>query len=130
MFTREEIIQTFDLCHRVGIKPGAYLIVGISVERKQDILDIISLVERIEPSFLNFSFLTPFLNTALYTATRHWIGDWDYERWDNFDATVYACKFEIDPRKIINMILDAYLKKIASVCRTAITNSRMRHKEG
>ena len=113
-FTREKIIQAFDLCHRVGIKPGAYLIVGVPGETKQDILDTVSIVERIEPSLLNFSFLTPFPNTALYTATQHWIGDWDYEQWDDFDATVYTCKFEIDPREARNIILNAYLKKIAS----------------
>jgi radical SAM superfamily enzyme YgiQ (UPF0313 family) len=113
-FTREKIIQAFDLCYRVGIKPGAYLIVGVPGETKQDILDTVSLVERIEPSLLNFSFLTPFPNTALYTATQHWIGDWDYEQWDDFDATVYTCKFEIDPREARDMILNAYLKKIAS----------------
>jgi len=113
-FTREKIIQAFDLCHRVGIKPGAYLIVGVPGETRQDILDTIFLVERIEPSLLNFSFLTPFPNTALYTATQHWIGDWDYEQWDDFDATVYTCKFEVDPREARDMILDAYLKKISS----------------
>jgi len=113
-FTREKIIKAFDLCHRVGINPGAYIIVGVPGETKQDILDTISLVERIEPSLLNFSFLTPFPNTALYTATRHWIGDWDYEQWDDFNTTVYICWFEIDPRKARDMILDAYLKKIAS----------------
>ncbi len=113
-FTREKIMQAFDLCHRVGIKPGAYLIVGVPGETRQDILDTISLVERIEPTLLNFSFLTPFPNTALFTATQHWIGDWDYEQWDDFDTTVYTCKFEVDPREARDMILNAYLKKIAS----------------
>ena len=112
-FTREKIIWAFDLCHRVGIKPGAYLIVGVPGETRQDIMDTVSLVERIEPSLLNFSFLTPFPNTALYTATQHWIGDWDYEQWDDFDATVYTCRFEVDPREARDMILDAYLKKIS-----------------
>ncbi len=113
-FTREKIIRAFDLCHKVGIKPGAYLIVGVPGETKQDIMDTISLVERIEPSLLNFSFLTPFPNTKLYTATQHWIGDWDYEQWDDFDVTVYTCEFEIDPRKARDMIMDVYLKKISS----------------
>lgn len=113
-FTREKIIWAFDLCHRVGIKPGAYLIVGVPGETKQDILDTVSLVERIEPSLLNFSFLTPFPNTALYTATQHWIGDWDYEQWDDFDTTVYTCKFEVDPREARDIISNAYLKKISS----------------
>lgn len=111
-FTREKIIRAFDLCHRVGIKPGAYLIVGVPGETRQDILDTLSLVERIEPSLLNFSFLTPYPNTSLYTATQQWIGEWDYEQWDDFDATIYTCEFEIDPREARDMILNAYLKKI------------------
>lgn len=113
-FTREKIIHAFNLCHRVGIKPGAYLIVGVPGETRRDIMDTISLVEQIEPTLLNFSFLTPFPNTALFTATQHWIEDWDYEQWDDFNTTVYTCKFEVDPREAKDMILDAYLKKIAS----------------
>lgn len=113
-FTREKIVHTFNLCHKVGIKPGAYLIVGVPGETKQDILDTISLVEQIEPSLLNFSFLTPFPNTALYAKTRHWIGNWDYEQWDDFNTTVYTYKFEVDPKEAENMILNAYLKKISS----------------
>lgn len=113
-FMREKIIRAFDLCHQVGINAGAYLIIGVPGETRQDILDTISLVERIEPSLLNFSFLTPFPNTSLYTATQQWIGEWDYEQWDDFDTTVYNCKFEIDPREARDMILDTYLKKIAS----------------
>ncbi len=113
-FTREKVIRAFDLCRRAGIKAGAYLIVGVPGETKQDVLDTVSLVERIEPSLLNFSFLTPFPNTSLYTATQQWIGEWDYEQWDDFDATVYNCAFEIDPREARGMILEAYRKKIES----------------
>lgn len=112
-FTREKIIRAFDLCHEVGIKAGAYLIVGVPGETYNDIRDTVSLVERIEPSLLNFSYLTPFPNTTLYTATQHWIGDWDFEQWDDFDNSVYTCKFEVDPREAHQMILDAYQRKIA-----------------
>lgn len=113
-FTREKIIHTFDICHQLKMKAGAYLIIGVPGETRRDILDTISLVERIEPTLLNYSFLTPFPNTPLYTATQQWIGEWDYEKWDDFDATVYNCKFEIDPRKARDMIHEVYLKKIAS----------------
>lgn len=113
-FTREKIIRAFDLCRQVGIRAGAYLIVGVPGETRQDILDTISLVERIKPSLLNFSFLTPFPNTSLYTATQQWIGEWDYEQWDDFDATVYNYAFEIDPRETRDMILRVYLKKVAA----------------
>ena len=110
--TKDQIIAAFDLCHSTGIKPGAYLIVGVPGETQKDILETIALVERIEPYLLNLSYLTPFPNTELYTATQQWIGDWDYEQWDDFDNSIYMCEFELDPRQAHKMILDAYHKKI------------------
>lgn len=113
-FTRAQIIQAFDLCHKVGIRSGAYLIVGVPGEMRQDIEASVTLVEQIEPALLNFSFLTPFPGTPLYQATKHLVKDWDFEKWDDFNNTIYDYPFEIDPRKARDLIRDAYLKKIKS----------------
>lgn len=111
-FTRAQIIQAFDLCHKVGIRPGAYLIVGVPGETRQDIEASVTLVEQIEPALLNFSFLTPFLGTPLYQATKHLVKDWDFEKWDDFNNTIYDYPFEVDPREACDLILNAYLRKI------------------
>jgi hypothetical protein len=59
----------------------------------------VSLIERREPSLHNFSFLTPFPNTALYTATQRWIGDRDYEQWNDFNSTCIPVISKLIPEK-------------------------------
>lgn len=111
-FTREQIIKAFDLCHKVGIKAGAYFIIGVPGETRNDILQTISLVERIKPSLLNISYLTPFPATELYKITKQWVMNENYESWDDFQTTVYNCSFEIRPEESEQLILDAYQKLI------------------
>ena len=111
-FTHEKIVQAFELCHKVGMKAGAYLIIGVPGETRQDILQTISLVEEIEPSLLNISYLTPFPATQLYKMTKKWVRNEDYERWDDFQTSVYDFPFEMDPRKSEELILEAYRRKI------------------
>lgn len=111
-FTREEVIKTFTTCHEVELRAGAYLIVGVPGERKEDIDLTIDLVERVRPSLLNFSFLTPFPNTRLYQETSRWIGQNDWTEWDDITKTVYNYHFEVDPIVSRKRILDTYKRLI------------------
>ena len=81
-------------------------------EKKEDIDLTIDLVERIRPSLLNFSFLTPFPNTVLYQKTVRWIGEKDWSKWDDFTRTVYNYPFEVDPCLSRQRIVDAYKRLI------------------
>lgn len=111
-FTREEVIRTFIACHEVGLRAGAYLIVGVPGERKEDINLTIDLVRKIRPSLLNFSFLTPFPNTELYRETSQWIAQKDWIQWDDFTKTVYNYPFEVDPTVSRKRIMDVYKQLI------------------
>jgi radical SAM superfamily enzyme YgiQ (UPF0313 family) len=112
-FTRDMIIHAFALCHAKGIKPSAYVIVGAPGETKEDIKDTISLIQRIRPSLLNISFLTPFPSTRLYELTQQWIADRDFEKWDDFTNSIYNYPFEIAPQQAHDMIMTAYRKMIS-----------------
>lgn len=111
-FTRSQIIAAFRLCHEVGIKPGAYIIIGIPGETERDIKQTISLIEKIEPSLLNISYLTPFPATLLFHMTEEIIRNRNYETWDDFQTSPYAYAFEVDPKESERLILEAYRKKI------------------
>ena len=111
-FTREQVMKTFAACHEVGLRAGAYLIVGVPGETKEDIDLTIDLVQKIKPSLINFSFLTPFPNTKLYQDTAQWIGQKDWTQWDDFMRTVYSYPFEVDPQVSRQRILDAYKRLI------------------
>jgi radical SAM superfamily enzyme YgiQ (UPF0313 family) len=112
-FTRKQIIDAFQLCHKVGMKPGAYLIIGVPGETRQDILQTISLIEEIEPTLVNISYLTPFPATSLYAMTNQWVRPVEYDEWDDFQTSIYDYPFEIEPIKAEEMILAAYRSKIA-----------------
>ncbi len=111
-FTREEVIKTFIACREVGLRAGAYLIIGVPGERKEDIDLTIDLVRKIRPSLLNFSFLTPFPNTKLYHETSQWIEQKDWTQWDDFTKTVYNYPFEVDPTVSRKRIISVYKQLI------------------
>ncbi len=107
-FTREQVMKTFAACHEVGLRAGAYLIVGVPGETREDIDLTIDLVRTIKPSLINFSFLTPFPNTQLHQDTAQWIGERDWTKWNDLTNTIYNYPFEDDPRVSRQRILDAY----------------------
>ena len=113
--TRDQIEKAFDLCHRVGVKPGAYLIVGVPGERVEDIDATISLLDNIKPTLLNYSYLTPFPGTEIYRNTAHLIAEPDYTLWDDFRRTVYqdAC-FEVPPHVSLQRIKSHYEQMLAA----------------
>jgi anaerobic magnesium-protoporphyrin IX monomethyl ester cyclase len=87
---RDQIKKAFSLCHSVGIKPGAYLIVGVPGETVEDIDDTISLLGEIKPAMINLSWLTPFPGTEIFKRTVHLISEHDYSKWDDFRCSPYG----------------------------------------
>lgn len=108
-FTRQQTIDTFQLCHQAGIKPGVFIIVGVPGETKEDIEATESLIKEIRPYLLNFSYLTPFPNTPLYRKTKDWLVTDDYTQWDEMTMTPYKPEcFEVDPQKAHDQIYEVF----------------------
>jgi radical SAM superfamily enzyme YgiQ (UPF0313 family) len=97
-FNRKQIIETFYLCHQIGIRPGMYLIVGVPGETKEDIESTKRLIRECRPYLLNFSYLMPFPGTPLFKKTKEWIKHYNYHRWDEMNSSVYNFPFEINPK--------------------------------
>jgi anaerobic magnesium-protoporphyrin IX monomethyl ester cyclase len=62
----EKVAKAFDLCHNVGVKTWATIIIGSPKERKQDIELTDRLLQRIKPDYLEIFYLTPYKGTILY----------------------------------------------------------------
>jgi radical SAM superfamily enzyme YgiQ (UPF0313 family) len=62
----EKTVQTFDLCHEVGVKTWATMIVGSPEEQREDIELTDKLLERIKPDYLEIFYLTPYKGTVVY----------------------------------------------------------------
>jgi len=62
----ESAIKAFDLCHDVGVKTWATIIIGSPEEQSEDIEMTNRLLQRIKPDYLEIFYLTPYKGTALY----------------------------------------------------------------
>ena len=62
----EDAIKAFDLCHEVGVKTWATIIIGSPTEQKEDVEMTDRLLQRIRPDYLEVFYLTPYPGTILY----------------------------------------------------------------
>ena len=68
--TLDQVRETFKNTHAAGIKPYAYLMMGVPTETLEDINRTIDFVDEIKPEYLNYSICTPFPKTYLYENAR------------------------------------------------------------
>lgn len=64
--TVEESREALKLTKKVGIKPVAYFILGSPVETYEEALESIEFAKKLDPTYVQFSTLSPFYGTALY----------------------------------------------------------------
>jgi anaerobic magnesium-protoporphyrin IX monomethyl ester cyclase len=71
----EDAIKAFDLCHEVGLKTWATIIIGSPEEQKEDVELTDRLLRRINPDYLEIFYLTPYRGTVLYdkAAEEGWV---------------------------------------------------------
>ncbi len=62
----ERIIETFDMCHSVGIKPCASVMLGAPPETREDLEKTYDLVRRIKPFTWHMHITTPLCGSYLY----------------------------------------------------------------
>jgi radical SAM superfamily enzyme YgiQ (UPF0313 family) len=111
-FTREQIIQAFEMCHKKRIRPGMYLIIGIPGETREDIEATKSLIRECRPYLLNFSYLMPFPGTLLFKKTKQWIRDYNFSKWDEMRESIYNFPFEIDPKEAHDEIYGVFQEMV------------------
>jgi anaerobic magnesium-protoporphyrin IX monomethyl ester cyclase len=75
----EQIRQAFSLTHRAGLETMAYFILGIPVESFSDELQTIRFAKEINPTYVQFSTLSPYCGTRLYqeAAGKNWLRETD-----------------------------------------------------
>ena len=111
-FTKRQIIDAFEICHQVDIRPGMYLIVGVPGETKEDIEATKSLVKKCRPYLLNFSYLMPFPGTFLFERTKQWIRHYNFSQWDEMRESIYNFPFEINPKEAHDEIYKVFQEMV------------------
>jgi len=64
--TIKKIIETFDLCHKYGIRTFANMLINVPGETEQDLTDILNLLDRIKPEVVFLNIFFPFPGTEIY----------------------------------------------------------------
>lgn len=81
--TLKQVETAFRLTRKIGIQTLAYFIIGSPGETKEDILETMNFVKKLNPDFVQFTLLTPFPATPIYAdALRRGILKYDY--WQKF----------------------------------------------
>ncbi len=63
--TVRQVKEAFQLCHEAGIRPGAFLLVGLPQETPADVVAMKTLLKDIRPAFISVSIAAPFPGTAI-----------------------------------------------------------------
>jgi len=111
-FSRKQILEAFKACHKVGIHPGMYLILGVPGETKEDIEATKTLVKECRPYLLNFSYLMPFPGTVLFQETKQWIKSYCFTEWDEMEQSIYNFPFEISPKEAHDEIYQLFQEMV------------------
>ena len=111
-FTRKKIIEAFKISHKIGIRPGMYLILGIPGETREDIEDTKNLIRECRPYLLNFSYLMPFPGTPLFEETKQWIKSYNFSEWDEMRESIYSFPFEVKPGQAHDEIYQVFQEMV------------------
>lgn len=64
--TLEQVQRTFAITKKAGIATLAYFMIGAPTETREDIVETIEFMKRLEPDFVHITILCPFPATAIY----------------------------------------------------------------
>jgi len=64
--TIKKTIETFDLCHKYGIRTFANMLINLPGETEQDLEDILNLLDRIKPEVVFLNIFFPYPGAEIY----------------------------------------------------------------
>jgi len=62
----DQVLKAFNLTKKIGIQTLAYFMIGSPTETKEDILETIKFMKKLNPDFVQITLLTPFPGTKVY----------------------------------------------------------------
>lgn len=118
--TVEQIEKAFQWVKEVGIKAGMFLIIGVPGETQEDIDKTKCLISKVEPSFIDISYLTPIPGTEIYEMTKHLIEDGiDFSNYNDLIESIYRkdifdVELEERRRELVDFFLNTFKGKVDS----------------
>jgi len=113
-FTVEHTIYAFDLCRKIGIRPGMCLIVGIPGETYDDLQLAKKLIKRAKPSLVSLSYLTSYPGTPLFERYKTRFTEPALENWRDDLPQSYGIESTISARQFHNELSDYFANLLKS----------------
>jgi radical SAM superfamily enzyme YgiQ (UPF0313 family) len=134
--TVHQIENAFRWVKETGIKAGMFLIIGVPGETQEDIEMTKRMITKLEPAYIDVSYLTPIPGTEIHEITKHLIRDGiDFSNYNLIESVYRKDIFEVEMeergREIMDSFLTAFKDKIdptRSICggtRTLATATHM-----
>jgi radical SAM superfamily enzyme YgiQ (UPF0313 family) len=109
-FTVEQIENAFRWVKEAGIKAGMFLLLGVPGETQEDIEMTKRMIEKLEPTYIDVSLLTPIPGTEIYEMTKHLIRDGvDLSNYCLTESVYRKDIFDVEPEERGREIVDFFL---------------------
>ncbi len=97
-----QIINSFDICHKIGLLTVAFWMVGTPGETEEDFVQSLKLMRRLHPDISAVSLTTPMIGSELYYGIKDSHGDLVIENYNQYGYYSKAASyFKGNERKII-----------------------------
>jgi radical SAM superfamily enzyme YgiQ (UPF0313 family) len=106
-----KIRKAFKLCEKVGIESTAFFILGLPGENRQTMQETIDFAKELNPTFAQFTTLTPFVGTRVYDLIKkegELLEDWNVKFSSHFDRPEKFKLGELTPELMLEMKRKAY----------------------
>ncbi len=106
-----KVRKAFKLCEKVGIESTAFFILGLPGENRQTMQETIDFAKELNPTFAQFTTLTPFVGTRVYDLIKkegELLEDWNVKFSSHFDKPEKFKLGELTPELMLEMKRKAY----------------------
>jgi radical SAM superfamily enzyme YgiQ (UPF0313 family) len=108
--TVDQTENAFRWVKEAGIKAGMFLIIGVPGETQEDIEMTKRVIAKLEPAYIDVSYLTPIPGTEIYEMTKHLIRDGiDFSNYNLIESVYRKDIFEVEMEERGREIMDSFL---------------------
>lgn len=106
-----KVRKAFELCRKVGIESTGFFILGLPGENRETMQETINFAKELNPTFAQFTTLTPFVGTRVYDLIKKEgkiLEDWNVKFSGHFDKSEKFRLGEVTPELLLEMRKKAY----------------------
>ncbi len=106
-----KVKKTFELCKKLDIESTAFFVLGLPGENRETMQETIDFAKELDPTFAQFTTLTPFVGTRVYDLIKRegeLLEDWNVKFSGHYDKPKKFKLGELTPELLLEMKRKAY----------------------